>query len=179
MLAPGALGAIISIPHAGASAFVDQGVRATILHHELSHGEYFTNPTYATYAQGFWRDTLKEEERAAFRRFLGSEDYDTGVEDLMINEMQAYVMHTPDRRFFDPVALGLKPGTIDRLRATFLLNMPGGWLRDCTTLPPAEPEPVAISAPATQAAPAQPPRSRSLGPAHAAPQQKPHTAAPR
>ncbi|MCW3473889.1 hypothetical protein [Limobrevibacterium gyesilva] len=159
-LQPGALGGIISIPRAGADPFVDLGARATILHHELSHGEYFSNPAYAAYARAFWSGVLTEAERAAFIRYLAHEDYDPSQEDLMINEMQAYLMHTPDRRFFDPGTLGLPVGAVNRLQATFLLGMPAGWLRDGTSVPP----PVeAASAPAPASLPASPPPAKARG----------------
>jgi hypothetical protein len=118
---------------------IDAAARATILHHELSHGEYFTNPAYAGYAQAFWRDSMTAAERAAFTGFLMREGYDPGIEDLMMNETQAYLMHTPDARFFNAAAVGLPLAELDRLRAAFLLGMPAGWLRDCTPAPGATP----------------------------------------
>ncbi|MBV9734480.1 MAG: hypothetical protein JO209_01125 [Acidisphaera sp.] len=136
-LKPDAVGAVISVPRAGLDPIVDAAARAVILHHELSHGEYFTDPAYAGYVQRFWRNTLTDGDRAAFRDFLGREDYDTGVEDLVINEMQAYLMHTRDPRFFNARALGLPADRVALLQALFLLNMPAGWLRDCTPAPSA------------------------------------------
>lgn len=136
-LKPDAVGAVISVPRAGLDPILDQQARAVILHHELSHGEYFTNPVYNAYVHRFWQDTLTASDRAAFRDFLGREDYDTGIEDLMINEMQAYLMHTRDPRFFNARALGLAPDRVALLQALFLLNMPAGWLRDCTPAPSA------------------------------------------
>ena len=133
----GAIGALISVPREGADAFVDASVRAVILHHELSHGEYFTNPAYADYARAFWANGLGDDDRSHFRRFLESQDYDTGIDDLMINETQAYLMHTPDARFFSARDVGLPVQRLDALRAAFLVGMPGGWLRDCTPGPTA------------------------------------------
>lgn len=128
-LAPGADGALISLPNAGLNPFIDAAGRDTILHHELSHGAYFTEPAYAAYTQRFWRDTLSAAQRAGFRAFLGSEGYDTGIEDLMMNEMQAYLMHTADPRFCTPAALHLTPAAMAALQAAFLRGMPPGWLR--------------------------------------------------
>lgn len=135
-LQPGVLAALISIPQAGVDRLIDPTARATILHHELSHGEYFSNPVYAAYAQHFWRDVMTDHDRALFTHFLTSEDYDGTLTDLMINETQAYLMHTPDPRFFNATALGMDPVALNRLQAAFLLGMPPGWLRDCTTVPP-------------------------------------------
>ena len=45
MLRPGAVGALISIPpEVDSRRSIDAAARATILHHELSHGVYFTDP---------------------------------------------------------------------------------------------------------------------------------------
>ncbi len=132
-----AAGALISIPRTGADPLVDLTARGTILHHELSHGEYFTNRAYAAYVATFWRDEMQDTDRAAFRRFLAADGYDPAIEDLMMNEMQAYLMHTRDPRFFNPANFGIAPARLADLQATFLLGMPPGWLRDCTPGPAA------------------------------------------
>jgi hypothetical protein len=135
MLTPGSLGALISIPHAGLDKLIDMSARATILHHELSHGEYFSNPVYAAYARKFWATGLTDSDRAAFIHFLTSQGYDPTDHDLMMNETQAYLMHTPDPRFFNASVVNMTPAALDALRTAFLLNMPHGWLRDCTAVP--------------------------------------------
>ena len=128
MLAPDARGALISIPRVGAG--VDAGLRAAILRHELSHAEYFSNPGYARYVRQFWREGLDEAGREVFRRYLTTQNYDPSIEDLMANEMQAYLMHTTDARMFSAASLGVAVGVMDRWQAVFLLGMPNGWLRD-------------------------------------------------
>jgi hypothetical protein len=130
MLVPGADGAVISIPPNSATPPIDEAARATILHHELSHGAYFTDPAYAAYARNFWETVLTEAQRANFRRFLGSEGYDATNEDLMLNEAQAYLIHTPDRRYFRPELVGLSEPEAARLRQIFLSGMPVAWLKD-------------------------------------------------
>ena len=127
---PAGLGALISLPSAVAVNGVDTADRAAILHHELSHGEYFTDPIYARYTGGIWSTVLTAEERGRFRAYLGAEGYDTGLEDLMINEMQAYLMHTPDPRFFDPARLGIAAARLAAIREAFTAGMPPSWLRD-------------------------------------------------
>jgi hypothetical protein len=134
MLVPGAVGALISIPPATQTPPIDEAARVTILHHELSHGAYFTDPAYAAYARDFWLNALTEAQRAGFRRFLGSEGYDETNEDLMLNEAQAYLVHTPDPRYFRPEYAGLSDAEAARLRGVFLANMPDQWL---TTVTPA------------------------------------------
>lgn len=138
------VGALISIPRAGTEKFLDAAARATILHHELSHGEYFTNPAYAAFTRRFWGAVMSEDDRSRFRAFLGRQGYDTGQEDLMMNEMQAYLMHTPDPHFFNARAVGMSEDRLTRLGAAFLADMPRGWLRDETPAPllPAAPMPV-------------------------------------
>ena len=130
MLAPGAVGALISLTNAGPR--VDERARATILRHELSHGLFFTSPAYAEYAQRFWDRVLTRGERAHFVRFLGGQGYDTGNETLMLNETQAYLVHTADPRFFNARAVEMSEAEIARLRADFVRDMPPGWLRDRT-----------------------------------------------
>jgi hypothetical protein len=134
-LAPGARKALISIPREGSGPDIDATLRRTILRHELSHAEFFSNPVYADYVRNFWSDTLDAPSRLAFMRFLAASDYDATVPDLFPNEMQAYLMHTADPRVFSAASLGLGPDAFARLQASFLIGMPAGWLRDCTTLP--------------------------------------------
>ena len=130
---PHGLGALITMVRAEVANDVTPQARATILHHELSHGEYFTNPAYAAFVDAVWRGVLSPDERAAFRTYLAGEGYDTALEDLMRNEMQAYLMHTPDPQFFDPGKLGISAGRLAQIRAGFLAGMPPGWLRDATS----------------------------------------------
>ncbi len=130
-------GAVVSL-----TEDLDEPARATILRHELSHGVYFTSKAYAAYARRFWERELTEDDRAHFRAFLASEDYDETDEDLMLNETQAYLVHTADRRFFNAAAVGIPEARVARLRAEFVRDMPPGWLRDRTqpaALPPLTP----------------------------------------
>jgi len=124
-----AKGALISFSRQGADKDITADVRAVILHHELSHGAFFTEPAYADYTWHFWRDTLTEAERGAIRHFLGSEDYDTANEELMANEAQAYLMFTDDPRFFLPLNIGMTEARRAELRAAFRAHLPLPWLR--------------------------------------------------
>jgi hypothetical protein len=69
----------------------------------------------------------------------------------MLNEAQAYLIHTRDRRFFDPKLAGLSEAEADRLREIFLRDMPEGWLRDLTRTPRPLP-PLTAAAPSVQPA---------------------------
>ena len=91
--------------------------RATVLRHELGHGLFATRPAYAEHIRRVWRDRFTESERAAIRAFLGREGYDTANEEMMIDEAQAYLLHTPDPRFFAPSHIGTDETGIARLRA--------------------------------------------------------------
>ena len=134
-LKPDAVGALISLARSGAGPGLDETGRAAILRHELSHGEYFTTPAYATWTRRFWQTVLTPSDRSAFRHFLADEGYDSAQEDLMMNEAQAYLMHTPDHRFFNAAALGVSPAKVAEMRGAFLQGMPPGWLRDATPAP--------------------------------------------
>jgi len=125
--APSAIGALISVPRV--SATITETMRATMLHHELSHGEFFTHPIYAAYVRRFWFTALTAEERAAVRHFLGTMGYDTADEELMYNEMQAYIMFTYDARFFLPANVAMTEARRRQLQAAFVSGEPDGWLK--------------------------------------------------
>ena len=117
--------ALITLPPHG-DGLLDAAARATILNHELSHGAYFTDPAYAAYVEKFWTG-LSPQERTAFRQFLEGEGYDSGNDDLMRNETQAYLVFTADPRMFDPNRIGV-PEAIS-LRKAFIEGLPLDWLR--------------------------------------------------
>jgi hypothetical protein len=107
--------AVVSVP--GIDARVDASMRDAILHHELGHGHFFTNPAFAAHVAKVWRDVFTEAERARFRAFLQSEGYDPAQEEVMLNEAMAYLIFTPDARFFTPAHAGLDEARADTLRA--------------------------------------------------------------
>ena len=119
-------GAIITLPATDGPVTPD--MRAVILHHELSHGAFYTNAAYRQYAVSFWYG-LTQSDRAAFTGFLGREGYDTADTTLMLNETQAYLVFTRDPRFFNGDAVGMTQAEIDQLRAGFIANMPNFWLQ--------------------------------------------------
>lgn len=150
-LAPGVCGAIITIP--AASAVIAPDMRAVILHHEISHGAFYTDAVYRSYAESFWY-SLTDSDRAAFTGFLGRQGYDTTDTELMLNETQAYLVFTRDPRFFNAAAVGMTEADIARLRAAFIANMPDFWLRPLANavLPPgAPPNPACRTIPAAPA----------------------------
>jgi hypothetical protein len=127
---PGVAGGLISLPAAGSDPRITAAARRAILRHELSHGEFFSNADYAAYVHKFWLSELTEDERNAVRLYLAKEDYDPGEDELMYNEMQAYLMFTRDPAFFRPDFVGMTQERLAALQARFLEGMPDGWLRN-------------------------------------------------
>ncbi len=125
-LDPGANGALITLP--AAAGPVTPEMRAVILHHELSHGAFYTYPPYADYAASFWA-SLTPGDRAAFTAFLGRQGYDTADTTLMLNETQAYLIFTRDPKFFNATAVGMTNAEVNTLRAGFIAGMPNFWLQ--------------------------------------------------
>lgn len=102
-------------------------MRRTILSHELSHGEFFTNPDYARYCEEFWHHQLSDAQRAGFIRFLSSaQHYDVRNETLLINEFQAYLVYSgTDGIFFRYDAVtGIDETEMLRLRERFITYSP-------------------------------------------------------
>lgn len=115
--------AILSIPAIGPQ--VDQAMRRSILTHELAHGQFFTLPFFAAHVMRVWETGFTEAERTAVRRFLQAEGYDAAQEEVMANEAMAYLLYTPDRRFFDPARdLGWSDAQAERLRALLRAGAP-------------------------------------------------------
>lgn len=70
------------------------GLRYRFFTHEASHGIYFTQQIYRDFVKGFW-ESLEEEERELWRRYMSWNAYDPEDEDLMMNEFQAYFTQQP------------------------------------------------------------------------------------
>lgn len=111
-----AVGALVSFsapqvddPHTPPDESMDATRRASVLHHELSHGRFFADAAYREHCWRFWRERLTEPEREGWRRYLDGIGYDRSNEELMVNEAQALLMHTPDTRDFDAASLGIAP----------------------------------------------------------------------
>lgn len=103
---------------------VSQGARYTILLHELAHGEYYTNTHYQKFCQRFWYETLTDTQREAFKRFLANFNYAVNNEELLINEMQAYLMFTPDPKSFSARKLGVSDAELQQIRDAFRRGSP-------------------------------------------------------
>lgn len=103
---------------------IDDRRRESVLRHELSHGLYFTNRAYRDHCWRFWRERLTEDERERLRRMLVRLNYDGANEDLIVNEAQAFLMHTPDDRAFNAASLGITERQLSDLRRRFMQGAP-------------------------------------------------------
>ena len=129
-LEPGIRNGLLSVPQITVDERITREVRTVILRHELSHGEYFTNPEYASFVHRFWTQTLTVGEKERIRRYLRSQGYDSSLDDVIENEAQAYLMFTDSANFFKPGMIGMTRARLTELRAGFARAMPGGWLKD-------------------------------------------------
>jgi hypothetical protein len=103
---------------------VSPGARYAILLHELAHGEYYSNTHFAKFCQRFWYETLTENQRESFKRFLANFNYAVNNEELLINEMQAYLMFTPDPKSFSARKLGVSESELQSMREAFRRGSP-------------------------------------------------------
>ena len=110
-------------PHTPVNESVDAQRREAILRHELSHGEFFTNVDYRNHCWIFWRQ-LSDSERRLLRQFLTEQGYDPQNEELMVNEAQAFLMHTPDDRVINADLIGFSQSQLDNLRTRFKQGLP-------------------------------------------------------
>lgn len=109
--------AVISI--GGTAPGFDPTLRAAMLRHEIGHGHFFTRPDFATHVRRVWAERFSAEQRTSFRTFLAREGYEAADEDLMANETMAYLLFTPDPRFFRASLVGMTEPQVERLRALF------------------------------------------------------------
>lgn len=123
---PGAV--VLSIPQPqekqAAEPRITGGARTAILLHEMAHGEYYTSPYYASYCKRFWSETLTDNQREAFKKFLSKYNYSVAGEDLLVNEMQAYLMFTPDQASFNARKLGVSDAELAAMREAFRKGKP-------------------------------------------------------
>ncbi|MDM4764735.1 hypothetical protein [Pelomonas sp. SE-A7] len=103
-------------PATPADEGLDAVRRASVLRHELSHGEFFTRPDYAAHCWQVWRERFSEAERAQWRRYLAAQHYNLADEELMVNEMQALLLHTSDARAFNAASLGVSEAVLNDMR---------------------------------------------------------------
>ena len=98
--------------------------RRAVFSHELSHGEYFSNEYYANYCRKFWNETLTDKQRKLFSDFLGKHNYNINYLDLVVNEMQAYLIFTSDQNSFNAAKLGVTELELETMRKMFRQGKP-------------------------------------------------------
>lgn len=103
---------------------VTELARRAVFNHELSHGEYFTNEYYANYCRKFWNESLSDKQRKLFTDFLSSHNYNTNYPDLVVNEMQAYLIYTADQNSFSAAKLGVTELELESMRKMFRQGNP-------------------------------------------------------
>lgn len=115
---------IALISTANADHRFDAAMRAAILRHEIAHGHFFTRPEVRAHVLQVWRKRFRERDRQAIRGFLEREGYDTSNDLLMANEAMAYLLFTPEQRFFSARHLGMTEADLTRLRGLMREGLP-------------------------------------------------------
>lgn len=98
--------------------------RRAIVLHEIAHGEFYTNKYYAEYCRKFWNTKLTESQRERFRHFLTKYNYTLNADELLVNEMQAYLIFTPDKASFSAAKLGVSETELETMRDLFVNGRP-------------------------------------------------------
>jgi hypothetical protein len=115
---------LVSIPQASSVAgcpacSITVTQRAVIVQHELAHARFATDTIYQHYVLWFWSNAMSPDQRDKFQKFLGTRGYDSGNSELCANEMQAFLMHTPDARLFSAANVAMTENELADLRKTF------------------------------------------------------------
>lgn len=103
---------------------ISESARRAILLHEVSHGEFYSNANYANYCRKFWSETLTDNQREIFTKFLSKYNYSVNQDELLINEMQAYLIFTPDPNSFSAAKLGVSDEELAEMRNAFRRGRP-------------------------------------------------------
>lgn len=93
--------------------------RAAILSHELAHARFATSEAYQSRVLRFWAREMSDATRVRFTEFLRRRGYDAGNDELLANEMQAFLMHTPHAAMFSAKEVGLTEDELADLRKRF------------------------------------------------------------
>lgn len=103
---------------------INELARRAIFTHEIAHAEFYTNPYYADYCRKFWTEKLSEAQRGVFQRFLSNYNYSINQQELLINEMQAYLMFTPDPNSISAARLGIEETEWEGMKTLFRQGRP-------------------------------------------------------
>jgi hypothetical protein len=115
---------LVSVPQASSVAgcpvcTINAAQRAVILQHELAHARFATDTVYQNYATWFWANALTLVQRDKLQKFLRTRGYDSTIRELCANELQAFLMHTPDPRMFSAADVGMTDSELADLRQRF------------------------------------------------------------
>lgn len=93
--------------------------RNAILSHELAHARFTTSDAYQSRVLRFWSREMDGDLRRRFTEFLRQRGYDADNDELLANEMQAFLMHTPHPGMFSAKDVGLSESELAALRRRF------------------------------------------------------------
>ncbi|KIF82495.1 hypothetical protein [Noviherbaspirillum autotrophicum] len=115
---------IITLPQVSAvpgcvACTVKDAHRKVILEHELSHAHFSTDAHYRDYVMSFWSGMASQASGGKFAHFLRKRGYNADDQELLANEMQAFLMHTPDVKMFAASAVGMTDAELDAIRRQF------------------------------------------------------------
>jgi hypothetical protein len=116
---------LISVPKVStvfgcAECTVTQEIRGAILRHELAHARFFLDSVYRDFSVWYWSHGIPESLRNAFTKLLGQRGYDTSNRELLANEMQAYLMHTSNRKLFSAKMLAVEEIDLELAQKAFI-----------------------------------------------------------
>jgi len=110
---------------------VSLDMRKNVLRHELSHGEFFSNPSYRKYTENYWNNEIPDYLRSRIGRFLTDLGYDISDNTLTINEMQAFLFHTDHELIFSAQDIGITDKELHDIRKHFFEGLPDSqFMRD-------------------------------------------------
>ncbi|MES2931985.1 MAG: hypothetical protein V4805_00635 [Pseudomonadota bacterium] len=115
---------VVSLPQASTvpgcnSCGVTLAQRKVVTEHELSHARFATDIPYQNYVNWFWMHGMNSGTRSKFTQFFRKRGYDATIRELLANEMQAFLMHTPDPAMFNASAVGITEAELTDLRDQF------------------------------------------------------------
>ncbi len=102
---------------------VSTDLHEAILTHELGHARYFLEPVYRDFSNWFWSHGLDERLRQAFTELLKLRGYDEVNRNLLADEMQAFLMHTPSSQLFSATMLGTSAERLAATKAAFFKGL--------------------------------------------------------
>lgn len=115
---------IISVPQVStvqgcAPCSVTAEHRLVTIEHEFSHARFATDVPYQNYVLWFWTQGMNPVARGKFTQFLRKRGYDVSIRELAANEMQAFLMHTPNAAAFNATDVGMTETELADLRRSF------------------------------------------------------------